>query len=289
MAFSLLCITILVPVAAQYTPLMFDGCHSADGVQQGSDGSVKIACVGDSITEGAHASSKQNTYPSQLQNLLDDAYGADAYGVTNLGHCGATMLKSGNNPYNRTGQYRTLTDNTWDIVVVMLGTNDAKDKGSSRGKFDNWQHDCGGPGATSLAGCSFAADYKDMIKVVQGLGTTPEGPKIYVAIPPPLMQQSAYGMNQTVINSVHPKLIPLIQQDTGVLGPIDVFAGLGGVADWPNHFPTGGCALNASQPQSCDWFCNNQSCDQCHPNNNGYMQLARTVQIGLGLTGTISV
>merc|ERR1712019_242993 len=108
----------------------------------------------------------------------------------------------------------------------MLGTNDAKDPGDHGP--NNWHHDCGGPTATKLEGCSFAEDYKAMINFVRTLGTTSTGPKIYAMIAPALNQQGIYGMNQTVINSVYPKLIPLIQNATGVLGPIDVYAGMGG-------------------------------------------------------------
>ena len=49
-----------------------------------------------------------------------------------------------------------------------------------------------------------------MIKLVKTLGTTAAGPKIFTAIPPPLMAKDSIGANQTVINSVYPKLVPLI-------------------------------------------------------------------------------
>ena len=91
---------------------------------------------------------------------------------------------------------------------IMLGTNDAKDPGDHGP--NNWLHNCGGPDHTTLDGCSYASDYHDMIEVVKGLGTTPTGPKIFTAIPPPLMAQYSIGANQTVINSVYPKLVPMI-------------------------------------------------------------------------------
>ncbi len=40
-----------------------------------------------------------------------------------------------------TCRYTALTTNKWDIVVIMLGTNDAKDPGD--GGPNNWLHDCG--------------------------------------------------------------------------------------------------------------------------------------------------
>ena len=33
----------------------------------------------------------------------------------------------------------------------------------------------------------------------------------------------------------------------------------------------------------CAWWCDEQSCDQCHPNNNGYIQMATLMKKGLGL------
>ena len=49
-----------------------------------------------------------------------------------------------------------------------------------------------------------------MIKIVKTLGTTAAGPKIFTAIPPPLMQLDSIGANQTVINSVYVLSIPLM-------------------------------------------------------------------------------
>ena len=81
----------------------------------------------------------------------------------------------------------------------MLGTNDAKDKGDHGP--DDWvteplssqhanspsseekllqHHNCGGPAAPTLSGCTFAEDYAAMIKLVRTLGTSAKGPKIYV-------------------------------------------------------------------------------------------------------------
>jgi len=87
----------------------------------------------------------------------------------------------------------------------MLGTNDAKDPGDHGP--NNWLHNCGGPDNTKLPGCTFAEDFASMIKVVQGQGTKPAGPSIFTAVPPPLMQLDSIGANQTVINSVYPKLV----------------------------------------------------------------------------------
>jgi len=239
---------------------------------------IKIACVGDSITAGSCSSGGNHPYPQQLQLMLDQTHGKGKYSVTNLGACGSTMLKKGNSPFWQRPQFKALNESKWDIVTIMLGTNDAKDPGSHGP--NNWPHDCGGPTATTLEGCTFAQDYKSMIDFVRTLGTTTDGPKIYAVTPPALMQQGAYGMNQTVINSIYPKLVPLIQKANGVFG-IDVYTGMGGVPDWQSKTPDN-CTLNSSWPP-CKLWCDTQHCDQCHPNDVGYRLIALVFQTGLGL------
>jgi len=246
---------------------------------------IKIACVGDSITAGVHSTGGNHTYPGQLQILLDEAHGTGTYQVTNLGACGSTLLKKSNSPYWERPQYKTLTTKKWDIVVIMLGTNDAKDIGD--GGPDNWQHDCGGVEQTTTTGCSYAADYKAMVDIVRTVGTTAAGPKIYGMIPAPLMAPRSIGANQTVINSVYPKLVPMIVKENNILGPINVFSGMGGVSDWEEKFPPK-CVINSTW-EPCGWWCDEQSCNQCHPNNDGYHNMATVVQAGLGLTSSVVV
>ena len=146
----------------------------------------------------------------------------------------------------------------------MLGTNDAKDPGDHGP--NNWLHNCGGVDHTTLDGCSYASDYLDMIKLVKTLGTTAAGPKIYTAIPPPLMAQYSIGANQTVINSVYPKLVPLINKAADIgTDVIDIFTGMGGTPDWATKFPKS-CTLDSAKSYTpCAWWCDKQSCDQCHP------------------------
>ena len=54
--------------------------------------------------------------------------------------------------------------------------------------------------------------YSAVLKVVAGLGRdgAAGGPDRRRMIPPALMEQGAYGMNQTVINTVFPRLVPLV-------------------------------------------------------------------------------
>jgi lysophospholipase L1-like esterase len=236
------------------------------------EATIKIGCVGDSITAGVHSSGGNHTYPGQLQILLDKE-SPGKYSVTNLGACGSTMMKGADSPYWKRPQYKALTSAKWDIIIIMLGTNDAKDAGS-HGPH-NWPHDCTGPDALK---CSYAVDYASMIQLVKTLGTTAAGPKIYTAIPPPLMMDTVYGMNQTVINDVLPTLVPAINEANKLPSPsIDVFTALGGVKAWSTIYPKKGCTVNDTAIAKCPLFCDAQSCDQCHPDNNGCASLSLSV------------
>src|SRR5262245_25409255 len=52
--------------------------------------SIRIACIGDSITYGAKADPKTESYPAQLQQML-----GERFVVRNFGVGGATMMRYG--------------------------------------------------------------------------------------------------------------------------------------------------------------------------------------------------
>jgi len=233
------------------------------------DAQISVACVGDSITAGVHASSSNTTYPSRLQAKL-----GNKYKVTNLGACGSTMLRNGDSPFWKRPQYQALTAAKWDVIIIMLGTNDAKDKGN--GGPMNWPHNC--TGTTQLT-CPFSQDFKSMISLVKTLGTTSAGPDVYVMIPPPLMATGAYGMNQTVINDVLPILVPAIAAANELRGAIDVFNLFGGSDQ--KAFPPSGCTLNTLEQAQCKFYCSasqSWTCDQCHPDDEGYDAMAGLIK-----------
>jgi hypothetical protein len=119
---------------------------------------------------------------------------------------------NGDAPWWVTPKYKQWTDpanaKLWDKVVIMLGTNDAKDACPAEGcpasagcgnasfcvfnrpgSCCNWPH----PGQTSWVqdctdgvSCPFAKAYGEMIAVARTLGKQPAGPEIWLAIPPPL-------------------------------------------------------------------------------------------------------
>ena len=68
------------------------------------------------------------TYPAILQRLLDEKVGAGAYEVSMFALGGTTMSRTGDKTYWDTQEFDAfVARGRWDTVVVMLGTNDAKD------------------------------------------------------------------------------------------------------------------------------------------------------------------
>jgi hypothetical protein len=91
-------------------------------------------------------------------------------------------------------------------------------------------------------------------------------------------------MNQTVINDVLPGLVRAINTHNKVPHDvIDVYKALGGVSSWRASFPAHGCNRTDSSVADCPYFCDAQSCDQCHPDDVGYHAMAQAMQAGLGL------
>lgn len=84
---------------------------------------IRIACVGDSITYGTRVENREeNCYPVKLQELL----GTDGYQVGNFGVGGTTAQKSPETSYWNEERYQQSLSYGASVVVIMLGTNDAK-------------------------------------------------------------------------------------------------------------------------------------------------------------------
>lgn len=84
--------------------------------------SIRVACVGDSITYGAKIENRfLNSYPSRLQQLL-----GGKYLVKNFGASGYTLQKNSNFSYWDHRNFEKSSDFEPDYVLIMLGTNDTK-------------------------------------------------------------------------------------------------------------------------------------------------------------------
>jgi len=236
---------------------------------------IEVACVGDSITKGYKASNYSSTYPGRLQTKLDAKYGVGSYNVSNFGADGATIQKHPHDhyPYWTRSQFKNFSVGTFDIVIIMFGTNDAK--------TIDWLPACSAPHPTAES-CAVVKDYLSLIKLAASLGVGGKTPLMTIMTPPPLWRNGTYGMNDVTINDVLPRLTPQIASAAGLPPPIDIFSALGGTSDWRTTFPKTGCHRPATppvpQPKSCELFCQvNESCDDCHPDDDGYDLLATQV------------
>lgn len=81
---------------------------------------TRVASIGDSVTEGYGIENpEENAYPANLAKLL-----GPNYEVKNFGHSGATLLRNGHRPYNKTKQFKDALTYKADIAVIHLGLND---------------------------------------------------------------------------------------------------------------------------------------------------------------------
>lgn len=104
--------------------LAFVGCV-------GPNRDIRVACVGDSITEGMGINwQSNNAYPALLDSVL-----GDGYEVMNFGRSATTMMQQGDFPYWSAKEFSNTLRYHPDVVVIALGTNDAKTYQWNRERF----------------------------------------------------------------------------------------------------------------------------------------------------------
>ena len=81
-------------------------------------------------------------------------------------------------PYWNLKEYGEALNSSADIVVFMLGTNDARQ--------GNWKGEE-----------PFKKDYLEMVRSFINM---PSKPDVHIMIPPPLYQEGAITANQTIVN-----------------------------------------------------------------------------------------
>ena len=155
------------------------------------DGTVKVACVGDSITKNGY-------WENNLQGALSKKYTAEGFGVN-----GATALYFGMDngdfkAYVDQPEYKKSLSADADIVVIMLGTNDSK--------LYNWAGDMQNPG-------QFIIDTTDLVRAYQ---QSASAPTVFLALPPTVHQPHAGITNEVIESGVIPALRQ-VAKDTGAV------------------------------------------------------------------------
>jgi lysophospholipase L1-like esterase len=158
---------------------------------------IKVACVGDSITEGTE-------YPMDLQELL----GAN-YTVGNFGVGASTVLLSTDKPYMYQTEFQSARRFQPNIVIILLGTNDARP--------DYYIHID-----------EFIGDYKRVVGEFEALGKSK--PKIWLVEPPPIFNDSLGPTNPNLTEGVIPRIQEVAEELN--LPLIDVYTPLANHADY---------------------------------------------------------
>lgn len=161
---------------------------------------LKVACVGDSITANFG-------YPETLQDLL-----GENYLVLNFGLGGTTVTLDGETPYMHEPIFREAKESQPDIVIIMLGTNDAHPE----------LHKYNG---------TFVSDYMTLVNAFQNLNSKP---KIWIVKSPPIVSNETGLSPDFFSQNILPK-IEEVAQKTG-LPTIDAYTPLLGK---PEYFVDG--------------------------------------------------
>ena len=162
---------------------------------------VRVACIGDSITDGHGIDLRDvNGYPAQMQKLL-----GNGYNVRNFGISARTLMNSGDLPYMNEGLWHDALAFQPDVVVIMLGTNDSKEY--------NWVHKK-----------EFEGDLQKMLSALKAL---PTRPKIYLCKPVPAIKDT-WTISESIITG---EIVPLLEKAVKkekLEGIIDLHAALEG-------------------------------------------------------------
>jgi lysophospholipase L1-like esterase len=167
---------------------------------------AKIACVGDSITEGAGLGNPSTeSYPARLQRLLGTNLVVRNYGVS-----GRTLLKQGDYPYWKESAYKASHDWNPDVVIIMLGSNDAKPY--------NWKY-----------GTNFTPNLEELVTTYASL---PSLPRVVLCTPCPAYRTGGFDIRPgTVATNIAPAVretaarlgLPLIDMHTRMAGHLEWF------------------------------------------------------------------
>jgi len=150
---------------------------------QTSNDTVRVVCVGNSITAGwMTLNPTTDAYPVQLGSML-----GNKWIVYNSGVSGRTMLRHGDYPIWNESLFKTALTFKPDIVTILLGTNDSKSW--------NWDKYKG----------EFVNDYKAMIDTFR---TLPSHPVVWLGLPAPAFHDTL-GIRDSIITT---DIIPMIRQ-----------------------------------------------------------------------------
>ena len=167
-------------------------------------GTIRVACVGDSITAGVGTANGQS-YPAQLGKML-----GERWEIRNFGVSGSTLLNHGDKPYQKEKAFQAALQYQPQVVIIMLGTNDTKPQ--------NWKFKD-----------EFAADYKDLLGQFAKLTSKP---RIFICQPVPVPGQGNFGITEAGVREEAPLIDEVAKESQA--GLIDMY---GALKDHPGTLP----------------------------------------------------
>jgi len=161
---------------------------------------IRVACIGDSIT-------RLPDYPNELQASLGANYTVESFGSSS-----STVLLNTDKPYINEVEFTRAQQFLPDIVIVMLGTNDARTDHFK--SIDN-----------------FVPDYMKLINEIQALESNP---KIFLVKPPPIFDNELELKNVNLLEGIIPRIEQIVNEQGLLI--IDVYAAL---ETHPEYFQDG--------------------------------------------------
>lgn len=161
------------------------------------DRPIRLACVGDSITQGS--GTKGNPYPKQLQEMLGSSWEVGNFGVS-----GRTLLRKGDHPYWKENAYQKALEFKPDVVIIKLGTNDTKPQ--------NFAHEG-----------EFTNDLRDLAKSFLELESKPQ---VFLCLPVPVISNGNFRISEENLQKYMPKIHAVAKELD--LDVIDMYSALNG-------------------------------------------------------------
>lgn len=157
---------------------------------------IRVACVGDSITQGSG-------YPCRLQIML-----GSNYIVRNFGVSGSTVSLNSTKPYMNQTAFQKAEAFNPQIVVIMLGTNDANPQIAQSEE-------------------NFEADYSQLIRSFEDL----EGNQtVWIVKSPPIFSENSSYNNTYLAETVLPQVDDVANQLD--LPTVDIYSAFGNHSDY---------------------------------------------------------
>jgi lysophospholipase L1-like esterase len=167
-----LAVLIAISVAEAY--VIFSDSSSNGGTP------IRVACVGDSLTRGTE-------YTLFLWEQLGSGYILSDFGVG-----GTTASMNSEKPYRNESAFLLAQSFQPDVVIIMLGTNDA---------------------GLNVSSESFTRDYTVLVETFKALQTTPV---MFIVQPPPIVNSTALS-NAKLAGTIIPAIQAIAEQTGATL------------------------------------------------------------------------